>query len=451
MNILRSVTALAAVACLSSAAFAELAFHGEAVPTQEPILSIISLSSADFAEEAAKTAGISAESVVPIKNASFSMSSMEDPEQAPGIEESLQTDEAIAGCEAECGGCGCAPINCCCYLPTFYGYVETVFLHRDNRVTRQQLVYDTGLAPGSNTLVSTRDFDFDFEPGIRVLFGWQVNECCAIEFGYLGGLNWASRIHVHGSNNLAIPGDLGLASNDFYNADEMRLDYSSNLNSYELNFVKTCCCCCCCIPGSCCADETCGPAGCGEGCGGGCGGGCGSTCGTIRGIRSLSIFTGFRYLSLDEVFNIQSTDLDEGTSDYNIRTMNDLYGWQIGAAVRRCRGRVGWDLTGKAGIYGNWAEQSQSVGDFPPPFMLRSQRATSASNVAFVGELGLSAWYQFAEHFAVRGGYNLFWIEGVALAPDQLDFTNTPSSGTALYAGNGVFLHGVNIGLEWFF
>jgi hypothetical protein len=45
-------------------------------------------------------------------------------------------------------------------------------------------------------------------------------------------------------------------------------------------------------------------------------------------------------------------------------------------------------------------------------------------------------------------GYNLIWIEGVALAPDQLDFTNTTTSGSGIDTDGGVFLHGVNAGLE---
>jgi len=392
------------------------------------LAAIISLSSAAFAEQEVQT------EQAPVEKISFLMSSLE----ADGL--AILPEADVTGCEEEAYGCGQPSCNYCCCLPRLYGQAEVMFLHRDNRAVNRQVVIDTGQPPGSNTLVLTRDFDFDFEPGVRVLLGYQINECHALEFSYLGGFNWGSRIHVVGSDNLAIPGDLGLASNDFWNADEMRLDYSSNLNSFELNCVKTCCCCCCCVPQGGCADDACGPAGCDSG--------CGSRCVRPWCIRSLSVFCGFRYLALDEIFNINSTDLDEGTSNYNIRTENDLFGWQIGATVRRCRGRVGWDLTGKAGIYGNSASQSQYVTDFPPPFLLRSHRTTRGGNVAFVGELGLSAWYQLTQCWAVRGGYNLFWIEGVALAPDQLDFTNTPTSGTGLYAGNGVFLHGASVGVE---
>ena len=42
----------------------------------------------------------------------------------------------------------------------------------------------------------------------------------------------------------------------------------------------------------------------------------------------------------------------------------------------------------------------------------------------------------------LRLGYNMIWLSGVALAPDQWDFTNTATSGTTLVGGGGVFLHG---------
>jgi hypothetical protein len=42
----------------------------------------------------------------------------------------------------------------------------------------------------------------------------------------------------------------------------------------------------------------------------------------------------------------------------------------------------------------------------------------------------------------------MIWLSGVALAPDQWDFTNTAASGTTLVGGGGVFLHGANLGLE---
>ena len=46
-------------------------------------------------------------------------------------------------------------------------------------------------------------------------------------------------------------------------------------------------------------------------------------------------------------------------------------------------------------------------------------------------------------------GYSAIWIEGLALAPDQLDFNfATSPSGNQLHNGGGMLLHGVNVGLE---
>jgi hypothetical protein len=68
--------------------------------------------------------------------------------------------------------------------------------------------------------------------------------------------------------------------------------------------------------------------------------------------------------------------------------------------------------------------------------------------VAFVGDLNLTAIYQINSVWGARLGYNVIFIEGVALAPDQLDFTNTPSSGSGIDTDGSVFLHGINAGLE---
>jgi hypothetical protein len=75
--------------------------------------------------------------------------------------------------------------------------------------------------------------------------------------------------------------------------------------------------------------------------------------------------------------------------------------------------------------------------------------SSSDGVVAFVGEVNLSALYRLTDVWNVRAGYNAMWIEGLALAPDQLDFDfATASSGSRLRNGGGMFLHGVSAGLE---
>ena len=168
--------------------------------------------------------------------------------------------------------------------------------------------------------------------------------------------------------------------------------------------------------------------------------------------RSWEWFAGFRYLNLGEELNISAQRVVAGELEtggiYNVRTANHLYGGQFGARLRRWQDRFGWEATGKAGLFGNDAQQTQSVTTFPP-FALRPAVSSSGGEVAFVGELNLTGLYRLTNVWNLRAGYNAIWIEGLALAPDQLDFNLTSATGgTQLHNGGGMFLQGVNLGLE---
>jgi len=311
---------------------------------------------------------------------------------------------------------GCSTDGSCCGRGRrVYVEAEALILDRDNGSSRRPVVIDTSQTGATGELLSTRDTDFDVAGGARFLLGFQppgCRWCSAWEIGYMGVYDWEGSSVVSGANNLGIPGDLGLASNDFFGADAVRVDYDSELHSAEFNCVRRVYCCCCCGKGT-----------------------------------TVDVLGGFRYFSLDETFNINSTDFDEGTSDYRVETDNNLYGFQLGARVRRCHGCFAWLATVKAGIYGNDAEQSQSVTDFPPPFQLRTPRSSSGGDTAFVGEINLGLSYQVTKVWSVIGGYNVLWLDGLALAPDQLDFTFASDSGTALNHNGGAFFHGASVGV----
>ena len=178
----------------------------------------------------------------------------------------------------------------------------------------------------------------------------------------------------------------------------------------------------------------------------------GSGSGLVRS-QSFSWFGGFRYLNFGERLNIAGQGLGAAPGEvgqYNVRTSNNLYGAQLGARMRRTQGRWGWDATGTAGIFGNDAQQSQFVQDFPhdPGSVLRNV-STSRSGVAFVGQGNVSGLYALTNVWNLRAGYNVIWVEGLALAPDQLNYNfATAGTGTQLNNNGGIFLHGVNVGLE---
>ncbi len=345
------------------------------------------------------------------------------------------------GDKSDCVASGCSP------CPTVYGSAEFLFLQRTNCSDDQPIIVNLRADDGSivspsdaATVLSTSDLDFGFDPAVRVLLGHRLHNGWAIEGSYLGFCDADSSAYVQAPNEAAIytfPGGLsGNVSGDF---GEVWTDYSSSIHSGELNLV---CCCGCCAP-------------CGKGKGdcGSKGQDCNLYC------RTFEWFVGFRYFNLREHLQIvgnrpQTTPTDPGLEDYSVydvRTSNNLYGPQVGARVRRWGRKLGWEATGKAGIFGSDTQQEQYIWDFPgqpTPFEIRPLTSASDDGVAFVGELNLTGIYRLNETWNLRAGYNLIWITGVALAPDQLDFSTTLPAGNQISSSGGVLLHGVSCGLE---
>ena len=310
--------------------------------------------------------------------------------------------------------------------PSVYAQVDALFMTRQPRFAQQAMVVDDN----ETTLLSTSDLDFNYEPGLRATVGMRHCGGRALEFSYFGLCQGDASWFGEGEF-LTFPGEVG--ENVFPYMDWVRVNYSSWLHSFELNLP--------CCSGCCESDR-------GKGKGGDGGKGCGSSCGGPLRCRSFEWFSGFRYINLGEKLNIVGQGAEAGEQgSYNLRTTNHLYGAQLGARLRRSQGSFGWEATGKAGIFGNDSQQRQTVTDFPD-FVLRNE-SRSGGGVAFVGEVNVSALVRLTDVWNIRTGYNAMWIEGLALAPDQLDFNfTTDPSGNQLRNGGGMFLHGVNVGLE---
>jgi len=76
---------------------------------------------------------------------------------------------------------------------------------------------------------------------------------------------------------------------------------------------------------------------------------------------------------------------------------------------------------------------------------------TSARSVAFCGEIGITAAYNLTDRLALRGGYQLLWLDGVALASQQPILNPPPllSAATSVGTSGDVFYNGAFIGLEY--
>jgi len=308
--------------------------------------------------------------------------------------------------------------DACCPTASSRWWVQAdvLFWDRIGNACDQVLAIDLNSGvPGADTVLSTNNLDFSMEPGWRVLVGYRPNPCgplgccSALEFSYFGVYGWEDSVAAVGNQNLAIPGVLGLAANNFLFADEIRADYRSRLNNVEANCIKSCC---------------------------------------IDSCTQVDFLLGFRFLALDEDFSLTGTDLLEGTSSYDISTNNYLYGLQMGGRMTRRMQLWSLQFTGKAGVFLNDAEQSQIVTDFPDAFVHRQVSGVSGTSAAMLGEVDLTLVRRITNVWSARLGYNVMGLGGLALAPNQLDFTVTPTSGTALSKDGFVLFHGVHAGLE---
>jgi hypothetical protein len=299
--------------------------------------------------------------------------------------------------------------------PNYYLQADGLYWHRVGTGCDDILAQNTTTG---DSLLSTGDTHFNGTGGFRLNFGWRPTgclgclNCCAMELTYFGIFGWNANQQVTGAGNLAIPGDLGLASNNFFLADVLDYNYQSQFNNVELNCVKSCCLCC----------------------------------------GQIDFLCGFRYINLNEDFTITGTDFQEGTSSYNVHTDKNLYGMQLGGRyTSQLSGPWSYQLTGKAGLFLNAVQQSQLATDFPNTggaFALRNRTGDEGTAVAALGELDFILIRRLNDMWSLRVGYTAIGLGGLALAPDQLDFTDTATSGSDLHTTGWVFLHGGLAGLE---
>jgi hypothetical protein len=277
--------------------------------------------------------------------------------------------------------------------------------------TAEALFWD--LSPGSNRLITINentgegllrsdDADPDWTVLPRLTAVWRrAGTDCEVVYWGLG--DWDDSATVVGNNNLSLPGAVALGTLDFFDADRMTITTDAEMHNVEVNSWHA------------------------------------------LGCQADGLI-GFRYLNLDETFNINSFDLGSGTSDYRIDTDNHLFLVQSG--LRTSANICGWHygVSGKVGVgYGD-SRQSTFLGDFNNTAILRNS-LTTGDQFVFLTELGWRVTRPLSSNVFLSAGYDVLWVQNVARATEQLDFTDLATSGTALDNNGQAFLHGLNVRL----
>jgi hypothetical protein len=128
------------------------------------------------------------------------------------------------------------------------------------------------------------------------------------------------------------------------------------------------------------------------------------------------LICGLRYISYDEDFTILSQTATE-SGFLRSAVENQLIGFQVGMDLLYpvCRNTY-TDLRARAGVYANFIDLDLRV--------INAGTTTAAllddsTKLAGQLEFGSGLRYQFCEMLSVRGGFDLWYLSGVAAARDQ--------------------------------
>lgn len=311
---------------------------------------------------------------------------------------------------------------CCCPNWTHYAIFDVLFLQRNNAVGNTPLVIDidSGLP-----VMTKQDLQPATATGVRLFYGHLFSDTLGWEIGYTGIYGMFGDAVVTGPANLELPPPLGLAVNNFNDADQVRGTYASTLNLVECNLFCYDCC------------RECGP----------------DWCGLTRcrpNCHCVDWLAGFIWAGLEEQAGLTALCCDPPEpASYNVRTSTNYFGAQIGQRGRRewCRWAVeGWWKTALCGTSGLQSAEP-IVGSISG--QERGAESATATGVGFIGQLNGTLIYKITERWGLRAGYNFYWLTNAALAPAQWTFATDAGAGTGINDNGTLFLHGANLGTEY--
>lgn len=314
-------------------------------------------------------------------------------------------------------------------------------MYTRGRPQRVNFAFDTVVSSGQTFFVpifGTEDMSYGFEPGGRITIGrglWvdAKQRDHALELTYVGTNTWSEdwTIDRAGGTPLISGFPVNGPVTPFDQADVYTLETTSNLQSFELNYV---------IRRRLERDRL-----------------VYSPSGVWRreaypGWRPAVSF-GARYLSFGDDFVYRSTTNTATTvasGEYRIDDRNSLMGVQMKGELMYQTWRYSMGVRGGAAGCINFSEvnaflsaqtTSTTVADISPRSL--TQRDESAG---VVGELGLIMNYRLTDRLTVHAGYDMYWLGGVSLAPEQLTYNTNV---IAQQKNNGfAMIQGGSLGFE---
>ncbi len=276
----------------------------------------------------------------------------------------------------------------------------------------------------------TTDSDrFDYEPGFHVLIGLPIKPEWSVEASFFGIFDWSQEATLVNRNPPFFGIDSPYLTINGGAVDAIRYNYETELRNFEANFRNF---------------RPFGP------------------------FCTFSWFFGARYIWIsDEIMLTGSENLFLSAERTHADVDNHLIGGHLGASLAvspfHC---VSMGLYSKVGVYGNIIRSR--VNNFlrdPASFPAETERLLIARDDGSTGvslEAGAKIAWRLTENISIRGGYSVLFLDGLALAPDQLNVNRQIFANTVLLDRTSVFgrqpgrtdetgsmlIHGFSVGLE---
>ncbi|MFH1922632.1 MAG: BBP7 family outer membrane beta-barrel protein [Planctomycetota bacterium] len=303
-----------------------------------------------------------------------------------------------------CGEPSC-DIGPCCPGPSWCFTAGMLIMER-SRPEDTTLVTDSYQTGGAE-LLNGNDLDFGFQGGFEFsAIRRNVHRTCwDLEARYVRIDGWeATRDPVYSEAGAVVQYIRPIGDTEFDGT--ISGSYDSHFDSFELNLRRPFCC------------------------------------------GAYTFLAGFRFAELDERAAL-THNIDSGyeLTTHDVRAINDLYGFQLGADARLWQCRC-WsaDTFLRAGVYSNRVVSNVAVTQTGgPDYVARAED----NHTSFLGELGVTATYRLNPCTALTAGYQLMWLEGVAVASDQVAVSDPIGGITAVDTGGSPFYHGAVISLEY--
>jgi hypothetical protein len=306
---------------------------------------------------------------------------------------------------------------------------DFVYLQRDNAGRQMDFASQGILGP---IVLSTNSLEFDPSGALQLTAATQVTAGGTLEFTFLGLNNWESAASVTSNSDdlFSVISDFGtnplLGYDETDRARTQSISYSSSVDSFELHFRKRWQGPNCRLQGS-----------------------------WLAGARYIYLLEDFQYFTLGGDYDPLPGLQSRGQMTYDVRAKNSVTGFQCGGDIWTCViPGVSFGGEMKAGIYGNYAQQSTHIiaTTTVPAQTNEAYENDTTGALSFVGQGSVTLVYKTSPNWALRGGYTFLFLDGVALAPENFIATapfSTARPAPSVNDNGNVFLHGFTAGVEW--